>query len=141
MHILIKSLGEINQIKVQIISLFIILFFWICFGPSQSYQSEQQILWYTARDNNHEIYISNLDGSNFSNLTKHPASDKLPQFSPNGSQMIFLSDRDGDSDLYIADLVWMGGYTYFIIENVINLSNNINIISNFCLVNHIRFCS
>ena len=117
--------------KAQIYALFILLFCYNCFGPSQSYQLEQQISWYTARDENHEIYISNLDGSYPANLTKHTASDKSPQFSPDGSQVIFLSDRDGDRyiyDLYIADLIWMGGYTYFIFENIINLSNDVNTI-------------
>ena len=43
------------------------------------------------------------DGSNQRNLTRHPASDALPNWSPDGSQIAFDSDRDGDLNVYVMD--------------------------------------
>jgi Tol biopolymer transport system component len=43
----------------------------------------------------YNIYIMNIDGSNPINLTNNPnGSDHYPQFSFDGSQILFISDRD-----------------------------------------------
>ncbi len=40
-----------------------------------------------------EIYVIDVDGSNLTNLTKHPAWDAEPSWSPDGSRIIFASSR------------------------------------------------
>ena len=42
---------------------------------------------------NHEIYVMNADGSNQRNVTNHPAEDVLPDWSPDGKKIAFVSDR------------------------------------------------
>jgi predicted Ser/Thr protein kinase len=41
-----------------------------------------------------DIYVRNCDGSGARRLTDHPASDWLPTWSPDGTRIVFTSDRD-----------------------------------------------
>jgi len=60
-----------------------------------------KILFTSARDGNHEIYIMNPDGSEQVNLTQHPETDQHAVWSPTGEKILFLSDRGGVRDLYL----------------------------------------
>jgi len=42
----------------------------------------------------------NSDGSNPVNLTRHPAWDFMPTWSPDGTQLAFLSDRTGPWEIW-----------------------------------------
>lgn len=48
-----------------------------------------RIVWSTSRDNNHDIYIMNADGTDPKALTKGSKTDWYPRFSPDGKQVIF----------------------------------------------------
>ena len=54
----------------------------------------------SARDGNREIYRVDADGNNLARLTIDPASDESPAWSPDGSQIVFESDRDGTSRIH-----------------------------------------
>jgi hypothetical protein len=41
------------------------------------------------------------DGSNQTRLTQDPAGDWSPAWSPDGSRIVFQSDRDGNADIYV----------------------------------------
>ena len=43
----------------------------------------------------------NTDGANLINLTKHPAKDGSPDWSPDGNQIAFSSNRDGNREVYV----------------------------------------
>jgi Tol biopolymer transport system component len=43
----------------------------------------------------------NADGSGLVNLTNHPANDLSPTWSPDGTQLAFISDRNGDYQVYV----------------------------------------
>ncbi len=43
----------------------------------------------------------NADGSGQTNLTQNPAHDNLPDWSPDGSEIAFETDRDGDFEIYV----------------------------------------
>lgn len=47
------------------------------------------------------IWIANEDGSNVQRLTVNQARDIFPQFSPDGSQIAFSSNREGNYDVYL----------------------------------------
>lgn len=56
-----------------------------------------------------EIYISlasspDLNGDNATQITDNPVLDDDPSFSPDGLQVVFESKRDGDSDIWIANV-------------------------------------
>jgi Tol biopolymer transport system component len=52
------------------------------------------IAFYSDRDGNPEIYIMNSDGSDQHRLTFSPFEDSSPDWSRDGSQIAFISDRD-----------------------------------------------
>ena len=50
-----------------------------------------------------EIYVMDADGSNSRRLTRHNALDAFPSWSPDGTQIAFHSDRDGNWNIYVMD--------------------------------------
>jgi len=53
----------------------------------------RRILFHTNRDGNFEIYLANADGTNPRNLTNHPSEDVTATWWPDGSRIIFASNR------------------------------------------------
>jgi Tol biopolymer transport system component len=53
-----------------------------------------RIVFYSERDGNAEIYTMNPDGSDPRRLTFNQFEDSAPAWSPDGSQIAFISDRD-----------------------------------------------
>lgn len=51
-----------------------------------------------------DIVLMTADGRLLANLTDNPASDDAPAFSPDGSQIAFRSNREGQSDIYVMDI-------------------------------------
>ena len=60
-----------------------------------------QIVFFSDRDGNNEIYTVMVDGSRQTRLTNNSARDEGPVWSPDGKQIVFNSDHDGDHELYI----------------------------------------
>jgi TolB protein len=60
-----------------------------------------KIAFTSLRDGNAEIYTMNADGSNQVNLTRNPAVDSTPVWSPDGSRIAFTSNRSGMLNLYV----------------------------------------
>ena len=48
-----------------------------------------------------DLFTINVDGSGTTQLTTGPADDTFLDWSPNGSKIVFSSNRGGDYDLYI----------------------------------------
>jgi hypothetical protein len=61
----------------------------------------QRIAFESQRDGNSEIYVMNPDGSNQTRLTRNPALDTDPDWSPDRRKLVFHSDRDGDFEIYV----------------------------------------
>jgi Tol biopolymer transport system component len=53
-----------------------------------------KIAFISDRDGNVEVYIMNADGANQTNLTNNPANDFSPSWSPDGTELVFISTRD-----------------------------------------------
>jgi Tol biopolymer transport system component len=50
---------------------------------------------------NVEVHVMNADGSNERNLTRNPAWDTSPVWSPGGRKIAFVSTRDGRPAIYV----------------------------------------
>ena len=57
----------------------------------------------------------NADGSNRVNLTNHPAADRGPAWSRDGTRIAFYSNRDGRFDIYVMNADG---------SNVVNITND-----------------
>ena len=49
----------------------------------------------------YNIYVVDTDGKNLLRLTQGPASDTYPTWSPDGTQIAFVSDRNNGIDIYL----------------------------------------
>ena len=64
----------------------------------------REIVFTSTRDGNKEIYVMNSDGSKQVNLTRHRADDFGATWSPDRTQILFVSDRTARvRDLYLMD--------------------------------------
>lgn len=60
----------------------------------------EQLVFYSERDGNAEIYRMGADGSNPVRLTDSPANDGYPAFSPDGTRISFDSNREGNFEIF-----------------------------------------
>ena len=56
------------------------------------------------QDTIQDIYSVAVDGSDFRNLTKDPRGDVWPAFSPDGNQIAFSTERDGNVEIYVMNV-------------------------------------
>ncbi len=52
-----------------------------------------------------EIWVSKTDGSQLTRVTANPADDSSPEFSPDGSELAFVSSRTGSDQVFVVSLV------------------------------------
>ncbi|MDH3732944.1 MAG: protein kinase [Gemmatimonadota bacterium] len=62
-----------------------------------------QVLYYSNRAGNHDIWILDRESAQHRQLTTDPAADRLADWSPDGSEVVFMSNREGAVRLWIAD--------------------------------------
>ncbi|GAB4576198.1 MAG: hypothetical protein Kow0077_31480 [Anaerolineae bacterium] len=64
-----------------------------------------RLVFFAARgEDDAELYLLDLATGLERPLTNNTAADTYPAVSPDGRQVVFVSDRDGNSDLYVLDL-------------------------------------
>jgi Tol biopolymer transport system component len=52
---------------------------------------------------NGDVFVMNDDGSEQRNLSRHPAHDSEPAWSPDGRKIAFISRRDGGQEIYVVN--------------------------------------
>lgn len=74
-------------------------------APSGSAEPSGRIMFIRLYENDREIWVMNADGSDQQNLTNDPAPDDEADWSPDGKQIVFFSERDepGSVFLYVMD--------------------------------------
>ena len=66
-------------------------------------QKSQVVFTHLVFDN-FEIYVMDVDGGNRENLSNSPVDDMEPDWSPDGTKIAFVSDRNDDADqIYVMD--------------------------------------
>jgi Tol biopolymer transport system component len=75
------------------------------FLPLMPQSGSSKIVFASNRDGSMQIYSMNSDGSGQTRLTYSGANDDYPRWSPNGTKIVFQSDRDnpdtGFFDIYV----------------------------------------
>lgn len=68
-------------------------------------ETSGRLLFYTGRGGDEDLNLVNLDGTDFVQLTSDPAIEWQPDFSPDGSQVVFAGELDVESlDIYVMNL-------------------------------------
>ena len=62
-----------------------------------------RIIYSSERNGNFDLYIRDLATDEETRLTQNPAVDVSPAASPDGQWIAFVSDRDGDFDIWVVD--------------------------------------
>ena len=73
------------------------------FGESPNWLPDGRIIYNGCIGNNCGLIVMNNDGGVPQQITTDP-SDKNPDVSPDGSQVAFMSQRDGNWEIYTSDL-------------------------------------
>lgn len=60
--------------------------------PDSDIDCKARLAFQSYRDGDSEIYVSEADGSDQTNLTQDPGSDFSPRWSPNGARIAFVRD-------------------------------------------------
>ena len=60
-----------------------------------------KIAFQSDRDGNDEIYVMDADGTNVTRLTNHPAADRDPAWSRDGTKIAFSSTRSGIPHIWV----------------------------------------
>jgi len=78
------------------------------FFPNNPWSPDGTKLVYMSResgepeeDKKFDIFVVDRDGKNRRQLTDHPEDDAYPIWSPNGRQIAFISERDGNNEIYV----------------------------------------
>ena len=117
----------INNLNKKNFLIFFLLF--ISYGCEKAGSQEEpyidpHIIFTSRRWWNYDIYITDIYGENITHLTKNQWLDFNPAVSPDGNKIAFVSDRDGNREIYILDLFWLDGYTQWEGKNLINITNS-----------------
>jgi YD repeat-containing protein len=100
LHLAVRSAGLTSRLGVSIRTEAAELFV-----PAMPQSGPSKIVFATNRDGSMQIYVMNGDGSAVTRLTYSGANDDYPRWSPNGSKILFQSDRDhpdtGYMDIYV----------------------------------------
>ena len=86
---------------------------------------DPHIVFTSRRWWNYDIYITDIYGGYMTHLTKNHWLDFNPAVSSDGKKLVFVTDRDGNREIYGLDLVWLDGYTQWEGKNLTNLTQTL----------------
>ena len=90
----------------------------------QNNYSDPQIIFSSRRWWNYDIFIHDMYSGNSTQLTKNKWIDFNPALSNDNGKLLFISDRDGNREIYCIELEWLDGYSQWRGKNLTNLTNS-----------------
>lgn len=72
-------------------------------GRSPEFMQDGRLL-FQSKASPSQISIANIDGSNLIQLTQDETNNMSPKISPDGSQIAYLSNRDGNQEVYVMNI-------------------------------------
>ena len=72
-------------------------------GRAPCFMKDGRILFHSKSEFN-QICIADSDGGNIITLTNNTFNDKAPKVSPDGKLIAFISDRDGNQEVYVMNI-------------------------------------
>ena len=105
----------------------ILLFLLISCESRKSFQSEYidpHIIFSSRRWWNYDIFITDIFSSQTTQLTKNKWIDFNPFISADAKKLLFVSDRDGNREIYLTDLEWLDGHMQWRGSSLTNLTNS-----------------
>ena len=85
---------------------------------------DPHIIFTSRRWWNYDIFIADTYNGYMTHLTKNKWLDFDPAISNDGSKLAFVSDRDGNREIYLMDLIWMDGYNQWEGKNLVNITKS-----------------
>ncbi|WP_428386937.1 TolB family protein [Mucisphaera sp.] len=74
------------------------------FDPAIDVAGQAMVFASTRHSQNPDLYYMESGSSAVTQLTTDPANDEMPDISPDGTKVVFTSDRSGSWDLYIKEI-------------------------------------
>ena len=83
---------------------------------------DPQIVFSSRRWWNYDIFIHDIYGGHSTQITKNKWIDFNPVVSQDGKKLAFVSDRNGNREIYLLDLEWLDGYSQWRGNNLRNIT-------------------
>ena len=117
-----------DYLKIKLLPiLFILQIFQIVGCENNEFKTEThidpQVIFSSRRWWNYDIFISNVYGGNITQLTKNKWIDFNPVISHDYKKLAFISDRNGNREIYVTDLEWLDGFAQWRANNLRNITN------------------
>ena len=109
--------------------LYLLIFVFFDFFSCEKYSvdnnqyKDPHIIFSSRRWWNYDIFIGNILDGKITQLTKNKWIDFNPSISRDGKKLSFISDRDGNREIYITELEWLDGYSQWRGNELKNISN------------------
>ena len=86
---------------------------------------DPHIIYSSRRWWNYDIFIGDIYSGHITQITRNKWIDFNPAISNDSKKIAFISDRDGNREIYIADISWVDGYNQWKVTNLLNISNSV----------------
>lgn len=117
----VSLIGTITRLALATSGLVFLLAWLTVFGAGAVGSPNDVIAFTSTRTGTSDIYLMDVDSSLTYNLTRHPADDLGPAWSPHTGALAFYSDRNGDGAAELYQMTMDGRGTQQLVSRLENL--------------------